>query len=157
MLSILGALTASVAVAAAIAITAPAAQAHDDHPCGAPYWHDITAWYPWGGFYRTHHGTVQRCPLVSGRIPVYEAPRRNARTIGWLVGGDSRNWFFEQWPACSLAESVPNHGHFNHWWAETVADNLQWGYVNEVFFRGGVDYEGDGALKGYTPAHPGCY
>lgn len=146
-------LAALAAIAATLAIAVPTAQAHDAYPCGSPYRHDITAWFPWGGFYRSHYGDVQRCPLVSGQIPVYYAPRRGSSVIGWVVGGDSRNWFFSQAPACSLADVVPNHGHFNHWWAETVADNLKWGYVNEVFFRGGADYERDGRLA----TLPGCY
>lgn len=154
----LGPLTAIGAVAATIALAAPAAaEAHDAYPCGAPYAHNITAWFPWGGFYRSHYGDVQRCPLVSGRIPVYETPRPNSTIIGWLQGGDSRNYFFEQWPQCSLANVYHHNGHYNYWWAETVSDNLRWGYVNEVYFRGGADDERDGGLKGYTDAHPGCY
>lgn len=35
----------------------------------------------------------------------------------------------------------------NYWWAATMADNDTWGYVSEVYFRGGGNDQPDGGLR----------
>ena len=34
----------------------------------------------------------------------------------------------------------------NFWWAETIADNGRWGYVSQVYFQGGGNYQRDACL-----------
>lgn len=126
------------------AVTAPPAQAHDSYPC---LWNGQSGW-----------SAKYYCGLINGRIPVLSSPW-NHRTVGWLVGGNGyRNWFLDQ----TCVPSRPyyyNSFYGNAWWARTMADNGEWGYVPEVYFAGGLNWEADGNLPwrdGASGGDPFC-
>ena len=134
MRKIMATLVTGIAVAATVA-TGPAANAADNAPCGAQWWHSGYQVY------------VQTCPDWSppkyGVIPVYEYPsaRPGQRKVGEIDPAGS------DWYVCGLkGDSYGFDGFQNDWWALTVADNGQTGYVNQVFFRGGDNYEPDANL-----------
>ncbi|MDP4500425.1 hypothetical protein [Nonomuraea turcica] len=130
------AIAMSVALAG-LATAAPAAQAAagDAQPCGRQYQHNGR--------------TVQNCPdwSPSGSIPVYASPAKG-RIVGTInpAGGD---WYLCQ----KTGASYERGGYRNYWWASTMADNNQWGYVSEVYFRGGGNNEPDAGLR--TCPRPG--
>jgi hypothetical protein len=121
-------LLAIVLSAAAVPLHTPAALATDTAPCGAPY----------------KHGTlmVQKCPLWRGDVGVYDL--NTGRKVGTLEVGGSANWFVCQ--AKFIDHPADLGGYSNVWWAYTMADNRQWGWVSEVYFSGGGDFERDARL-----------
>ncbi|MEO3802290.1 hypothetical protein [Nonomuraea sp. B1E8] len=109
---------------------APAAQAAGDgQPCGKAYKH---------GTYQ-----VQNCPdwSPSGSIPVYKSARKG--TIVGYINPAGNDWYL-----CEKVGARYELGRYhNYWWAATMADNNRWGYVNEVYFRGGGNDEPDAGLR----------
>ncbi len=103
----------------------------DAHPCSAAQ--------------QTQFGhKVQYCPLWRDNVPVYDSPDKggNARQVGTLVVGGSANWFVGQ----SQRSRYTFGAYTNQWWAFTMADNDVWGWVPEVYFKGGANDEKDGGL-----------
>jgi hypothetical protein len=128
--------TAMLAVPFLIASASPAS-AHDANPCGPVYWIYFAPGYS---------SEVQVCPLWTAPVPVYSAPSQSTSKVGWLYSA-SGNWFIcqEYW---SGAPSTAHYGpYYNNWWAFTQADNGQWGWVPEVFFKGGGNNEPDATLR----------
>ena len=128
--------TALVVAPLIVAAAAPAAQAFagDSQPCGKAYQH--------------HTYTVQNCPDWSpiGSIPVYESARKG--TIVGHIDPAGADWYL-----CEKAgASYTLGGYRNFWWAATMADNDRWGYVSEVYFRGGGNDESDAGLRECPPA-----
>jgi hypothetical protein len=128
------------AVAVAASIVAPAgAQAYDGSPCGGQWWH---------GYYGSY---VQNCPLWRAGVPVrnhananyYDADGPGTTIVGYLTYGGWANWFYYQCRGDAYSAS----GATNDWWGKTVADNGREGYVSEVYFSGGNDYERDRGLR----------
>jgi hypothetical protein len=113
-----------------VAFAAPAG-AHDENPCGDQYWHD--------GFQKQ----VQDCAMWRGAVPVYEERWHDAsqEPIGYLWNARG-NWFVCERQGSTYGVS----GYLNDWWAYTLADNGEWGWVPEVYFSGGDDFEPDGGL-----------
>lgn len=111
-------------------VPAAPAFASDAFPCGAPWNHPP-------------YGTVQTCPDWSPNrtIPVYYTAFPNSEVIGTMVGGS--NWYVCQMQ--TSGESVLGSSQ-NDWWARTMADNGNWGWVPETYFRGGDNDEADGGL-----------
>jgi hypothetical protein len=124
-------LFAIVMAATVIPLRTPSALAADDAPCGPPFQH--------GGL------AVQTCPLWRGDAPVYQfqngAPVGEA---GRLVEGGSANWFVCQFQFVNQPYSLGSYT--TNWWAYTMADNGQWGWVPEVYFSGGGNFEADAGL-----------
>ena len=129
---------------------AGSAWAHDAYPCGAPVSHGYN-----GATLR-----VQYCPLTQGHVPVYASPTSHSRVVGWLRQGGSVNWFMDQsctayWynPVLGVEDYPLRLGSYvNGWWARTLSDApSRWGYVNEVYFRGGGNWEADGRLRRVGP------
>ncbi|HEY3003901.1 MAG TPA: hypothetical protein VGJ44_16270 [Kribbellaceae bacterium] len=80
-------------------------------------------------------------------MPVYDLG--NNVIVGYLWNGGWANWFAEQ---CQFPENDYSlNGARNNWWAWTMADNGQWGWVSEVYFSGGDNYEADGGLYTSCP------
>ena len=103
------------------------ANAKDNYPCGKPTTNK------WGE-------TVQYCPITQGNVPVFDA---NLKVVGYLNKGGTANWFY-----CQFSWGKYKKGNLeNNWWAYTRADNLQLGFVNEVYFKGGNNNERDAALQ----------
>ncbi len=121
---------ATLAIAAALAPVASAATS-DTIPCGSSF---------------RHAGTwVQYCPDWSpdNWIPVYRGHSIGSGRVGsiYAPGND--------WYVCQ--HRYPNDvyalgAYQNDVWAKTMADNGQWGWVSEVYFRGGRNYEVDAGL-----------
>ncbi|MEO3869337.1 hypothetical protein ABGB18_10945 [Nonomuraea sp. B12E4] len=114
-------------------LAGPAWARADDSPCGVPFERVIDG--------EAH--TVQICPDWSpdGRIPVH-ATVRDTRVVGHIeAAGDD-------WYACGLKgrRHALGNGRLNDWWAKTMADNGTWGYVSQVYFRGGGNLEPDRGL-----------
>ncbi|MBF8186059.1 hypothetical protein ITP53_09935 [Nonomuraea sp. K274] len=123
---------------AALAAAAPSAQAAqaaaqsvqaDGSPCGPQYQHNGR--------------TVQNCPdwSPSGSIPVYGSNAKGT-VVGYIdpAGTD--------WYVCEVTGASHTVGEYrNYWWALTMADNHKWGYVSEVYFRGGGNDQDDGGLR----------
>ena len=126
----LAAFAAAVA-ATAVAFLPSAAQAYDKYPCG-------NTWN-----YGRH--VVQTCPLWRGDVPVFATASRYSRVVGMLRS----RW--GQWFTLGVTGGTYSLGAagVNHWWAQTMADNGAWGYVPQVFFSGGGNYEPDGRLRRY--------
>ncbi|MFB9368562.1 hypothetical protein [Kitasatospora albolonga] len=142
-------LTAAVtglAALAAVLVSAPGAAAYDGSPCHSPTQRNLTN--PYNGHTSTE--TVTYCPLWRGNVPVYATRDLNSGVVGYLVYGGSSNWFvFEKQGA-----TVNLGGAVNNWWASTLADNGKWGWVPEVYFSGGDNYEDDRGL--YMPGDVAC-
>src|SRR5215212_3473531 len=136
LLAVLGAIASGAA-------TAEPARAADDYPCLAPQDQ------PWAA-------QVQLCPLTSplsnGWVPVYRDPVANPpgsappQPAGWLHGTANQHFVCER-PHTGAVYYHPR-GWRNYWWAYTLSDDGVWGWVPEVFFRGGLDDEPDGGLGG---------
>lgn len=89
--------------------------------------------------------SVQDCPLWRGNVPVYRFENGQvAEEVGRLNLGGTANWFECQFQFTN--EPYSFNGATNNWWAYTMADNGQWGWVPEVFFEGGDDFEADSGL-----------
>jgi hypothetical protein len=80
--------------------------------------------------------------------------RRRNGIVGWLVYGGCNNWFYDQW---GTARNYYLGGYVNNWWATTLADNGRYGWVPEVYFRGGEDFEADAGLFGRRDPRPAAY
>jgi len=113
--------------------------AQDEQPCGEPWWHNA------------QQQLVQDCELWTAPVPVVAGIEGEAATqvVGELVSA-SGNWFSCQ--VEGVPGSVPGTEYANTWWAKTLADNGQWGYVNEAYFAGGDNNEPDGNLARCTDA-----
>lgn len=123
---------AATVLAVAAALTwVDAAAAYDDAPCG-PVTRGAYVW------------DVQYCPLWRDNVPVRRSPDPNSRVVGYLWNGGWRNWFF-----CEAAGRPQYLGRLvNAWWAATVADgNAERGWVSEVYFSGGLNWEPDRGLR----------
>ncbi|NRQ40026.1 hypothetical protein HII36_50615 [Nonomuraea sp. NN258] len=134
---IISAGTALVAAAAlAASLGGPAQARADAHPCGEPYPHEV------GG---TVH-TVQICPdwAPDGRIPVYSTVQESSGEIVGYIEAAGPDWY-----ECGLRGDDYDalEGVVNDWWAGTMADNGAWGYVSQVYFRGGGNWEPDANLR----------
>jgi hypothetical protein len=147
-----GIAAAIVAMIGIVAFASSPAKAVDEFPCHSPFLHKATGFSKLWGFEQTESGEFWRCPLVRGKIPVYKRPTTNSERVGTLVGGDSRNWFVEQYHHFSKPEPKSARGVHNYWWAYTLADNKQWGFVPQIYFRGGGYDEKDGGGGPDDPA-----
>ena len=110
------------------------AQAADNKPCGAPFYSS------------TAGGQVRYCPdwSPSGTIPVMDTiiNAGNFKVGQMNHTGNKTNWYVCQLPG----ERVYLNGFYNSWWALSMADNGEWGWVNEVYFQGGNNDERDATL-----------
>lgn len=91
---------------------------------------------------------AQFCPLWRDNVPVYDSPDRGngARVVGTLrfAGPVTKpaNWFIGD----SYRSNFVLGSYSNHWWAYTLSDNNTWGWVPEVYFKGGGNNIGDATL-----------
>ncbi|MDQ3677708.1 MAG: endonuclease/exonuclease/phosphatase family protein [Actinomycetota bacterium] len=147
--------TLVVATAGLLVLGPSPASATDAYPCAAPFQHPT-------------FGTVQRCPLFTprqGSIPVHAFAASGQPTkVGRLVRAGSANWFVCQSrtpdgrsPAAYRDADYPQYR--NAWWARTLSDDNRWGWVNEIYFRGGSNDEPDAGLAmceggGVAPPRP---
>ncbi|MEU6660306.1 hypothetical protein [Streptomyces sp. NPDC046821] len=131
---------AVVALTAALAgLSAPTAQATDNVPCHGTVKRDLTD--PNTG--NVWPGTdVMYCNLTQGHVPVYASRSADAPVVGHLEQGGAANWFVTEMKGGDfhLGSSA------NFWWGSTMADNGRWGWVPEVYFAGGDNYEDDAGL-----------
>lgn len=119
------------------------AAAVDDYPCGDPWRQEYYGY------------DVQTCPLWRDNVPVHVTADQSSRIVGYLEVGGSTNWFVHQTP--SLDYQFPENPQVrNKWWARTVADNGNWGYVSEVYFAGGENDERDANLKCVSSFYGTC-
>jgi hypothetical protein len=122
----------ALAVAAVVAPAGASASTSDTIPCGAEF---------------AHAGTiVQYCPDWSPNnyIPVYAGHSIGSGQIGTIYAPGN------DWYECQ--HKYPNDiyalgPYQNDWWAKTMADNGRWGWISEVYFRGGNNYEPDAGLN----------
>lgn len=140
----LGAL--ATAAAAALAVAPAPASAADAHPCAKAR---SVAWSP---------EPVQSCPLTAPQpdgVPLYVAPVPNPSGAappppdGWVKGPEVADFVCDQ----EFGDAVFHHpqGWRNRWWAYTRSAEGTWGWVPEVYFRGGDDDEGDAGLRRCPP------
>jgi hypothetical protein len=107
----------------------------DDIPCGDPYHESIV------------NGDAQICPLTQNRVPVYESFEDgffgDNDIVGYLNNADG-NFFMCQ----LLGEEfdIPGTNISNDFWALTLADNGAAGWVPEVYFAGGGNFQPDANL-----------
>lgn len=113
-----------------------AAQAYDAYPCHSPRERTFN--------HQGHNWKVEvrTCPLWRGNVPVYKYRSPSAPIVGYLKYGGNANWFVLERKAVAYNLG----GAWNDWWASTMADNYQWGWVPEVFFSGGDNWEQDRGL-----------
>jgi hypothetical protein len=149
---LIGVAVSAAAVAGAGAALAPAASAADAHPCGPAV---TKSW--------STKGPVQPCPLTSpepnGRIPVYAKPVPRAAGAalpapqGWLHGTAGQYFACQtNFPAARFQHA---RGWRNTWWAYTMADSgIGWGWVPQVYFRGGDNDEADRGLRSCSSSAP---
>jgi hypothetical protein len=136
-----GALCALAALVIALS-TPSVASASDGYPCHSPRLRTFT----WAG-YTYRNVEVRTCPLWRGHVPVYQWSSTAAPVVGELVYGGDANWFVnEKWSNYASID-----GSFNHYWASTLADNGRWGWVPEIYFRGGRNDEDDAGLLFIPP------
>jgi hypothetical protein len=150
-----GTLTLLATAGALGAVGVPGAQAADSSPCGPQV---VKSW---------SSEKVQQCPLIDplppdGWVPVYAQPvavpagQSPPAPAGWLHGVD--NQFFvcdRRVPDADYHH--PSAGTHHTWWAYTQTDGSPtWGWVPEVYFKGGADDEPDAGLRRCpsTPAPP---
>jgi hypothetical protein len=138
-LALIAALAVVAFSAASLALTATPAHAYDNHPCVAHGQRNFRDWVE----------TLNYCPLAQGNVPVHMTNNPNSPIVGTLRdrGG---NWFLFQ----TRGARFDLGGDWNTWWASTQADNGRWGWVNEVYFAGGDNDEGDGGLL--MPGNVSC-
>ena len=123
---------ASLIVVVGTLFVAGSALAEDDAPCGAPFWNNFAQNY------------VRYCPdwSPSGTIPVrahFVAPGSNSSVGQMSRTGARTNWYICQFGGATVCVN----GFCNNKWALTYADNGNRGWVNQVYFQGGNDYEAD--------------
>ncbi len=140
-------LAALPALIALLATASPAAAA-DEFPCGSQV---SVSGYP---------EPVQVCPLipplVTGEgIPLYRAPVSNPPSAptpghaGALYGTDNKYFVCQQqFPSATYFHPG---GWNNNWWAYTRTASGFWGWVPEVFFKGGANGEPDFGLRSCPP------
>lgn len=122
------------AMALWVVMGAGSARAAGDTSCGKPWTNEV--------------GTVYSCDLwPSGSIPVLAQADGTSQRVGVLNKGGWANWFTSQTEGASYSA----HGYQNNWWAHTMADNGRWGYVSEVYFANGDDFERDATLPVTSP------
>ncbi|WP_285496887.1 hypothetical protein [Actinomadura sp. NBRC 104425] len=121
--------TLGVLVAASLVAPGPAL-AVDDKPCAPPVPHP-------------EYGKVQYCPLSRGNVPVYAGRKQESGIIGYLRKGGSANWFL----GYQCRDGTIRLGRLaNDWWAAAKADNGRLGWVPEIYFAGGGNFEPDAGL-----------
>lgn len=112
----------------------------DAHPCGARWYHSGVGRY------------VQSCPdwapadspYGAHRYPVYDLSVYPGQQIGTIYApGD--DWFVCQ-RQFDDRDPYAGWGYYNNWWAYTMADNGRWGWVPEVYFKGGGNNQPDAGL-----------
>ncbi|KIH97214.1 hypothetical protein LP52_20395 [Streptomonospora alba] len=134
-------LIAAAGAAAGLLLTTalPASAAADAQPCvNAGFDRQPPAWNP-----APAHWCPDWSPRSDGRIPVYFNPDHTSSVRGHLNRtGDRTNWYMCWFPGTELHLG----GYYNDAWAYTMADNGQWGYVNQVYFQGGGNNEHDPGL-----------
>jgi hypothetical protein len=141
-------LLAGLTAAAALALTAGPASADpheitgpDPFPCVQRIAGPINPWF---------------CPLTQNKVPVYKAPDPASSQIGVLnLRGPTtrpRNFFLHQVRA-ELYSPPGKPNVVNDWWGYTRADiagrapfSDGWGYVPEVYFKGGDNFVPDAGL-----------
>lgn len=129
-------LIAATVAGTALLASSSAAQAYDAWPCLGERYHPLA---------KTN---VQTCPdwAPNNQIPVHEGPRAGSRIVGYInAAGD--DWYVCHGEGASYAIRVGGVLYANNYWAYTYADNLKSGFVNEVYFRGGDNYEPDRKLR----------
>lgn len=118
-------------------INAGPARAAGDTSCGKPWTNQV--------------GTVYTCDLwPSSSIPVLAQPDGSSKQVGVLKQGGWANWFTSQ----TKGATYTAHDYQNDWWARTMADDGQWGYVSEVYFARGANFERDASLPVTDQASP---
>lgn len=119
---------------------APHAYAIDTIPCHSPARRDLTdpsTGLLWRGV------EVRLCNLTQRHVPVFAGRSAGAPVMGYLERGGAANWFVTEMHGGDFRlGSVANN-----WWASTRADNGWWGWVPEVYFAGGDNYEDDAGLR----------
>lgn len=107
------------------------AEAYDRWPCDPPRWQSYYGIY------------VQNCTIWKSWAPVRQSADASSPIVGYLQWAGSTNWFTYQcyWGVQWEGQWVTNK------WAYTLADNGRWGYVSQVYFMGGDNWEWDGRLK----------
>lgn len=126
-------LTATMAIAMAFASPATA---EDASPCGYKEWNNGT------------QRLVQYCDMWRGNVPVHQiyGDGHIASGAGDTLVAAEGNWFTcQQWHE-DVPYTVPGTNYTNHWWAYTMADNGDWGWVSVAYFKGGGNDEADGRL-----------
>lgn len=126
---------AAVSVAATTAVGIGPANASDAYPCGKVVYVP-PAKHATGGY-------AQYCPITQRNVPVRASRSPSARIVGYLYQGGSANWFGYQWTGYTQHLG----SYYNNWWATTEADNGSFGYVSEVYFKGGGNDERDATLR----------
>jgi hypothetical protein len=85
------------------------------------------------------HGPEYVCGLWQSNVPVYSWPFAGEPVVGHLNQGGRANWFTGQ---CQSVNDDLSPAYFwvgpyyNSWWAYTLADNGQWGWVSLAYFSG---------------------
>jgi hypothetical protein len=85
-----------------------------------------------------YQGYAKYCPIWTAPVPVYGGQAGpNHTVVGHLNYGDDSNWFI-----CNrLAGWTYSYGGYSSpYWAYTVADNGQYGWVSGVYFAGTANY-----------------
>jgi hypothetical protein len=129
--------------AGAVLTGAGPAQAADDKPCLPPY-------------DEPGYGIVQKCPIFvpkRGHVPVHGFNGTAPVEVSRLVAGGTANWFVCQTdqperivPDRYIDADYPQL--VNRWWAKTQGDgSATWGWVNEIYFSGGLNDEPDAGLR----------
>jgi hypothetical protein len=127
--------TLVMAMVLVLAFATPA-MAEDAYPCGYKEWHNGT------------QRLVQYCDMWRGNVPVYQiyGDGHIASGPGDTLVSAEGNWFTCQQWIPNAPYTVPGTNYTNHWWAYTMADNGDWGWVSVAYFRGGGNDEPDGRL-----------
>ena len=135
---LMGGLATACLALTSVVVQAGPAHATDGSPCG-PRWHHprINSW-------------IQTCPdwaPGSGWIPVHYSDSQSSAVVGYInPAGD--DWYTGQ----GVGGTYTLGNYRNNWWAWTMADNGRWGFVSEVYFQGGYNYERDACLWLYDYA-----
>lgn len=117
----------------------PEAIQYDDLPCLGEWWHagvgqwvqTCPDWGPAGG------------PWGDRRIPVYDINTRQVIDTIYAPGDD---WYDCQIQFAAI-EPYKYGAYYNDHWAWTKGDGGRWGWVPEVFFKGGGNMEADRKLQ----------
>jgi hypothetical protein len=123
-------------VLAASWVGAPPASAYDNAPCV------YRGEWRYAPYFPGRKVRVYRCPLWRGNVPVYRQSWDTSGVVGHLNHGGYANWFYFHIRSTSTWLGAYANDH----WAYTIADNGQPGWVPEVYFSGGNNWEGDAGL-----------